>query len=144
MLSRPIALVIDDDDFFASILSEMLLQRKFQPLWCSRAEDALEHFQRGAVELLLCDIFMPGIGGIKAIEAVKQIFPKTVVFAMSGGAEGMGKDKALLAASKIGADAVLMKPFSAEVLDGLLEHHGFELEQKEDRKGLRTGRCYDG
>lgn len=134
MLSRPIALVIDDDDFFASILSEMLLQRKFQPLWCSRAEDALEHFQRGAVELLLCDIFMPGIGGIKAIEAVKQNFPTTVIFAMSGGAEGMGKDKALLAASKVGADAVLMKPFSAEALDGLLEHHGFQLEQKKAAK----------
>lgn len=131
MLSRPIALVIDDDDFFASILSEMLLQRKFQPLWCSRAEDALEHFQRGAVELLLCDIFMPGIGGIQAIEAVKQNFPETVIFAMSGGAEGMGKDKALLAASKVGADAILMKPFSAEALDDLLEHHGFELEKKE-------------
>lgn len=131
MLSRPIALVIDDDGFFASILSEMLLQRKFQPLWCSRAEDALEHFERGGVDLMVCDIFMPGIGGIKAIESVKQKFPETVVFAMSGGAEGMGKEKALLAASKIGADAVLMKPFSAEVLDGLLEHHGFEVEQKE-------------
>ena len=83
---------------------------------------------------MVCDIFMPGIGGIKAIESVKQKFPETVVFAMSGGAEGMGKEKALRAASKIGADAVLMKPFSAEVLDGLLEHHGFQSEQKEAAK----------
>lgn len=118
-----IALIIDDDNFFADIVSEMFLQRKFQPVWCPTAEDALTHINRGSVAIVMCDIFMPGIGGIKAIHALKQKLPDLKVFAMSGGTEGMDKEKSLQAAMKIGADEVLLKPFTADQLDYLLNKH---------------------
>lgn len=119
-----IALIIDDDGFFADLLSEMFMQRKFMPVWCPTAEDALTHTERGEVAIVMSDIFMPGIGGIKGIQLLKSKFPNMKVFAMSGGSEGMNKEKSLKAASMIGADAVLMKPFTAEQLDALLEEHG--------------------
>ena len=131
MSRKKIALIIDDDNFFGSILSEVFMQRNFQTLWCSSAEDAFDHLQRGGVSIVLSDIFMPGMGGIKAIEKLKKNYPETKVFAMSGGAEGMEKGMALQAASKIGADAILVKPFTAKDIDVLLQVHGFKNEVME-------------
>ena len=118
---RQIALIIEDDAFYAEIVAAMLLQQNFDTVRCFNYEDALSTKPDPKIKLTLCDIFMEGIGGIQGIKMLRERFPDIKIVAMSGGVEGMGSDDTLRAALKVGADSGLLKPFTADQLREQLE-----------------------
>ena len=74
------------------------------------------------VELILTDIIMPGMDGYEGIRQIKRNWPHVPVIAMSAGAGESGRDGTLLKARNIGADAILQKPFTIEVLVDKIEY----------------------
>jgi len=108
-------LVIEDDAFYSSIVSKMLMQRSFQPILCETMEDALKY--EGPVHIVISDIYMPGMGGIVGISKLRDTHADIKIIAMSGGWEDMGIEETLVAARKIGANWALKKPFSADELN---------------------------
>ena len=115
------ALVIDDDNQLADMTSLMLMQLDYNTLFCATFEQGLDIFAKSKIDLIVTDIFMPGMGGIEGIRQLKQGFPDCTILAMSGGWSGMSPADAILAAQKIGADAGLQKPFNAKDLKLALE-----------------------
>lgn len=121
MDKRRTAMVVEDEPFFANLVSRLLLQLDYNSVVCNRFEHALDMAQRSEVDLVVADIFMPGMGGIEGIQRLKEINPNTTVIAMSGGWAGMTAEDTVKAARKIGADGGLEKPFSADKLRDMLD-----------------------
>lgn len=121
MKKKKMALVIDDDNHLADLTSQMLMQLGYNTLFCSSFEQGLDIFARSRIDLVVSDIFMPGMGGIEGIRQMRKAFPACTILAMSGGWSGMSAADTITAAKKIGADAGLKKPFNAKDLEQVLE-----------------------
>ncbi|HKN34012.1 MAG TPA: response regulator [Terriglobales bacterium] len=77
-------LCVDDNEQSLSIRKVMLETRGYRVIACTRGEEALEHFKKGGVDLVLTDLVMPGYDGSKLIEDVKAISPQTPAILLSG------------------------------------------------------------
>lgn len=76
----------------------------------------------GDIDLVLCDIFMPGMGGLAGLHQIKTTWPHIKVISMSAGLpHAIDGHDALDAARKLGADAQLSKPFTPADLCRLTE-----------------------
>jgi len=109
-------LVVEDDKNTVDIISRALSREGFRVTMALNMEDALKDFGRLDYALVVTDIFMAGMGGIKGIQEMRRLRPETKILATSAGYSEMTPDAALKAAEKIGADAILAKPFSLDDL----------------------------
>ena len=124
-LHQPV-LVIDDDSMFTKLVSSMLGKRGYLPVISHSMEEALRHGEHPGFVLAITDIYMPGMGGIEGIKALRKRHKNIKIIAMSGGWEDQSAVQALSAARQIGANWALKKPFTADefneaiacVLDG--------------------------
>ena len=110
-------IIVDDDKFYANIVSKIFVQRGWDTVVCFSMESAFQIFNPKQVGLIITDIFMPGMGGIEGIKFLRQAYPGSPIIAMSGGWDGMTSQATVEAAIKIGADAGLQKPINVEKLD---------------------------
>jgi DNA-binding NtrC family response regulator len=78
-------LVIDDDPDIAHVLKQGFLKNSFLVSAFTNPEEALKNFQSNSEEycLMLSDIRMPGMSGIKLARKVKEINPKVKVILMT-------------------------------------------------------------
>jgi DNA-binding NtrC family response regulator len=78
-------LVVDDDSDIAQVLKQGLLINGFLVDVFTNPEEALQNFQSNSEDycLMLSDIRMPGISGIKLARKIKEINPKVKVILMT-------------------------------------------------------------
>ncbi len=77
-------------------------------------EEAFERVDIAHVDIVITDIFMPGMGGIEGIQIIKSTWPDVSIVAMSAGVEQkVANTQVLSAARHMGAHALLPKPFTA-------------------------------
>ena len=62
----------------------MLETRGYRVLAYSNAQEAIDRFAQGGVDLVLTDLVMPGVDASKLIENVKFISPQTPAILLSG------------------------------------------------------------
>lgn len=113
-------LIIDDDTFYGGLVAKAFGQRRWLPVTCLNMEDALKEMEALKVDLIVTDIFMPGIGGIEGIPFLKSKAPDVPIIAISGGWDKLPPDEAVKAAVKVGAHGGLAKPIKGDLLDKLL------------------------
>jgi two-component system, OmpR family, response regulator CpxR len=77
-------LCVDDNEQSLSIRKVMLETRGYRVIACSNAMEALEHFRKGGVDLVLTDLVMPGVDGTRLIDEVKSVSPETPTILFSG------------------------------------------------------------
>ena len=61
-------LIIDDEESIRDSLSGILEDEGFIPLTAPSAEEGLEILDREGIDLVLLDIWMPGMDGMEALE----------------------------------------------------------------------------
>ena len=111
----PSLLVVDDDADIRQIIGLVLESAGYRVVSAVDGRDALRVFNSQPFELIITDMLMPGSDGLELLSAVKKSGTTTKVLMMSGG--GMiGVNDYLKVAKKLGAHAVLEKPFTAETL----------------------------
>lgn len=78
-------LVVDDDSDIAQVLKQSLLKNGFLVSAFTSPKEALENFQSNSKDycLMLSDIRMPEISGIKLARKVKEINPEVKVVLMT-------------------------------------------------------------
>jgi CheY-like chemotaxis protein len=76
-------LCVDDNDQSLSSRKIMLETRGYKVASYSRAEEALERFKLGGIDLVLTDMGMPGMDGAQLIAAVKSIAPQVPAILIS-------------------------------------------------------------
>jgi len=104
-------LVIDDEVSHASLISRVIAKNGHHVDVVHRAEDGLAKFRDRKFDLVITDVFMEGMGGIKAIAGIRQSWPDVSIIAVSAGFSDMSAEAALKTARDVGADAILPKPF---------------------------------
>ena len=84
---KPLAnlLVVDDDSDIAYVLKQGLLENGFLVSAFTNPEEALKNFQSNSKDycLMLSDIRMPGMSGIRLARKVKEINPNVKVVLMT-------------------------------------------------------------
>ncbi len=112
-------LVVDDDDDVRELLCRMLEQDGYAAAAASGGDQALRRIAAGAPDLVITDMVMPGMDGFEVMQRLRRLAPQTGILVMSGGGR-LGFDRYLETARRLGASAVLRKPFTrAEMLDAV-------------------------
>lgn len=116
-------LVVDDEELIRASIAAMLRRAGHLVTLAVDGEDALEKFGPARHDLVITDIVMPRMEGIETVRALRQIEPGVRIIAISGSG-GSDRGFYLRAASALGADATLQKPFRAaelqQTVDSLL------------------------
>ena len=108
-------LLIDDEEFIREGLGKLLELKGYKVDTASNGKSALNIMKSIIPDLIITDIIMPDFDGIELILKVKQIYPDVKIIAISGGGR-INADNHLAIASQLGADKVLIKPFSSDEL----------------------------
>src|SRR5689334_5252558 len=120
--ARPVTRVlVVDDDHLVRVTARVLLQDAgFEVIETAQGAAALHLLQSPGADLLLCDLFMPGVDGLEVIRGVRRQFPEVKIVAMSGG--GFDGTMDLLSVARLlGASGVVQKPFTQRTLLSAIE-----------------------
>ena len=114
-------LIVDDDRLIHSALRSMLEVHGYQVSVATNGWSGLKAIEADKFDLMVVDIFMPGMDGIETIRAVRRSQPELPILVMSGlhhghafaFASGLMPDF-LTMAMEFGAVQALHKPFTPE------------------------------
>jgi two-component system nitrogen regulation response regulator NtrX len=103
-------LVVDDEESIRLSLEGILLDEGFRALFASNGEDAINIALEEDPDLILLDIWMPGIDGMETLARIKENRPNQPVIMMSG----HGTIETAVKATRLGAYDFIEKPLSLE------------------------------
>ena len=114
-------LVIDDSRTICLFAKTALEARGYRVSTAHDMEAAFANVDIAHVDLVLCDVFMPGMGGLKGMRTIRSTWPNVRIISMSAGIEGkVSSAEALNASRRIGVDAEIVKPFDGPDLAEIL------------------------
>jgi CheY-like chemotaxis protein len=112
-------LVVDDDTAVRGAIKMVLERDGHHVVLAGDGRAGVSAVQSDTFDVVICDIFMPGMDGIETIHAFHQSNPQMPIIAMSGFMfrDGHGPAPDFLAlATKLGAACSLRKPFRPQDL----------------------------
>jgi len=105
-------IVIDDQEPIRRIVRRALENDGHTVLDASDGEAGMALLEREPAEVVITDIFMPGMDGIQTLREIRKRFPAIKVIAISGG-DSSGLLDLRHDAELLGAMKSLQKPFNA-------------------------------
>lgn len=103
-------LVVDDEKDIRISLTGILEDEGYTVLTAEGGVEALECAQQELPDLVLLDIWMPGMDGLETLERLKALFPEITVIMISG----HGTIETAVRATKLGAFDFIEKPLSLD------------------------------
>lgn len=116
-LKKANILIVDDDYDMLELVQRQLQEQNFHSYKAASVVEAINILKFNAVDLLITDLQMPGIGGMELIRYVEEHFPKVPKLVITG----YPSVDCALNAMKSGALDYLVKPFTAEELKASVE-----------------------
>lgn len=107
----PSILLVDDDEQFRAMLSEVLADAGYQVHQACNGQQAIKMYASLPTDLVITDLVMPEKEGLEMISELRQLYADVRIIAISGGTRG-GEQTCLKIAKAFGAQRVLAKPFS--------------------------------
>lgn len=107
---KPLILVVDDEEGIREALSEILGDEGYQVITASTGEEALNILRKEPPDLVLLDIWLPGMDGIETLREIKNLRSDVPVIMISG----HGTIEIAVKATKMGASDFLEKPLSLD------------------------------
>ncbi len=127
-------LVVEDDEALAEMLSLVLRNEGFVPMWCARGDKALDTYRRGRPDLVLLDLMLPGKDGMAICREIRSESPVPIV--MLTARSGTGD---VVAGLEAGADDYVAKPFKAKELIARIKTRLRHSPELTDHHKLRIG-----
>lgn len=109
---NPHILVIDDDERIRTLVSKYLWKHDFIALEADDAEKAKEILKSFYVDLIVCDVMMPGQSGFEFVKDLREKNNKTPVILLTA----LGEVENRIEGLETGADDYLPKPFDPREL----------------------------
>ena len=117
-------LIVDDEAQMRLALRQMLEREGYTVREAENGDKAIRIHREKQADLIITDIIMPDKEGLGTIVELKNEFPHTKIFAMSGGGKN-SPEQYLRMASGLGVDRVFIKPFNREdILSAVAEALG--------------------
>ncbi|WP_312933927.1 two-component system response regulator RssB [Pseudomonas sp.] len=115
-------LIIDDDDVVRASLAAYLEDSGFRVLQASNGQAGLQTFAQQPLDLVICDLRMPHMGGLELIRTLSEQAPQLPVIVVSGA--GVMTDA--VEALRLGAADYLIKPLEDLAVLELSVHRALE------------------
>ena len=128
-------LIVDDEREILASLEDVLLDEGYRVERAESGEIALQLVRAEVPDVVLVDVWMPGIDGIKTLQAVKESNADIEVVLMSG----HGNIETAVAATKLGAFNFIEKPLS---IDAVLRIVASAVQARRDKE-LRANDVID-
>ncbi|MBU4185700.1 MAG: sigma-54 dependent transcriptional regulator [Proteobacteria bacterium] len=106
----PSILIVDDEPSILQSLSGLLADEGFEIKTASNGYEGLKIVEEEAPDLVLLDIWMPGIDGIETLKEIKKNYPTIPVIIITG----HGTIETAVKATKLGAYDLIEKPLSID------------------------------
>ena len=103
-------LVVDDEVSICQSLKAILKDEGYQVLVAGSGEEAIKVVDEEMPQLVLLDIWLPGIDGLETLKAIKSAHPNILVIMMSG----HGTIETAVRSTKLGAFDFIEKPLSLD------------------------------
>ena len=105
-------LLIDDEDMFREDLASLLRQQGFACRTAASGEEGLRAAQTEEPNLVLCDLVMPGAGGLEVVNRLAALYPELPVIVITA----YGTLETAVEAFRSGAIDYVLKPVVPEDL----------------------------
>lgn len=103
-------MVIDDEESIRHSLSDILMDEGYDVILASDGYEALQRLNDVIPDLILLDIWMPGMDGTEVLKEIKRRLPGIKVIVISG----HGTIETAVKTTKLGASDYIEKPLSLE------------------------------
>ena len=130
-------LVVDDEPNVVQALEHFLSAKGYDVVGALNGEDALAILEKETADLILLDVFMPGLKGTDVAKIIKDKYPKTKVMIITGypyESRGLYKENLY--------DALLIKPIMLQELytklADMLNHKEKSATTIEATKGMKA------
>ncbi|MGH9311722.1 MAG: sigma-54-dependent transcriptional regulator [Vicinamibacterales bacterium] len=123
-------LLVDDEAGVRTALTGVLKDEGYAVEAVPSGEECLDRLARGPVDLVILDIWLPGMDGLATLQRLRERRADAVVIMISG----HGNIESAVKAIKLGAYDFVEKPLSLEktvlVVRNALRHHELEAENR--------------
>ncbi len=106
----PTILIVDDEESILKSLSGILMDEGFEILTATNGYEALKCIEEQGPDLVLLDIWMPGLDGIETLKEIKNQHPHVQVIMITG----HGTIETAVSATKMGAYDFIEKPLNID------------------------------
>ena len=134
----PSILVVDDERDIRETLRGILEEEGYQVLLAESGEACLEQLHRRACDVVLLDIWLPGMDGLDTLQRIRQEEDAPEVVMISG----HGSIETAVRATKLGAFDFLEKPLSLDktliVIKNAVEASRLRRENAEFKKQIQA------
>ena len=132
-------LVVDDEEIMREVLETLLVTEGYRVDLAKTGEEGLEAYGRRAFDVVLLDVSMPGIGGLRALEEFLKMDSEAVIVMITAYATF---DTAI-AAWERGAFGCIRKPFQNEQITATIAAGIKRRRKEEERRTLRRAMSKD-
>ena len=134
----PNILIVDDEAGIRDSLAGALSDEGYSASSAESGEVCLERLRKGAFDVVLLDIWLPGIDGLETLERIRQLDNPPEVIMISG----HGTIETAVRATKLGAYDFLEKPLSLDktliLVKNAIESKKLERENVDLKKQLHA------
>ncbi len=105
-------LLVDDEEEFVNTLTKRMNKRNVKASAVKSGEEALGFLEQHPTDVVVLDVKMPGMDGIRALREIKERYPLTEVIMLTGHANV----EVAIHGMELGAFDYLMKPMAIDDL----------------------------
>jgi two-component system response regulator AtoC len=110
-------LVVDDELLIRSFLTETLSRKKLEVTAAENGKSAVALLKENTYDLVFTDMKMPDLTGLDVLKKVKELSPSTIVVVITA----FGTIDNAIEAMRLGAFHYLIKPFSPDMIEAVVE-----------------------
>src|SRR5438067_13755219 len=132
----PKILIIDDETSIRSTLANILADEGHKAIACESGEEGIAQFARDEFDLVILDLWLPGIDGMMVLEKLKAAGAPAVIVI-----SGHGNVDSAVRATRLGAYDFLEKPLSLERVLVTVNHALADRKLREQVRDQATGRA---
>lgn len=126
-------LVVDDEILVRNFLAETLRRRGIEVVTAENGQKAFNILKENVFDLVITDMKMPDLTGIDVLKRVKELSPGTIVVVITA----FGSIENAVEAMKLGAFNYLIKPFSPDTIEAVIEKAQEHISLVEENNYLR-------
>jgi two-component system nitrogen regulation response regulator NtrX len=131
-------LIVDDETGIRESLTGILEDESYMTAACASGEDCLELLRKSNFDVILLDVWLPGMDGLEALEKIRALNDPPEVIMISG----HGTIETAVRATKLGAYDFAEKPLSLEktliLVKNAIEARRLRHENRDLRKQLQA------
>lgn len=103
-------LIVDDEPNIRRALQALFAPEGHTVFTAENGQRALEHAKSQPIDVLICDLIMPGMSGVEVLQQVKHLHPQCVAIILTA----YGTIRSAVEATRCGAFDYLQKPFDID------------------------------